>query len=194
MNTNLATVALPSALIERAAMTRAVEIAAVVTEKRNTYPVLANVLPTTVSGLTIQNPTRDLYYVVFAVTAIVDVAPATIGSVSLSHSSHQAQIALLTRDVALTAIGGLKAGQGNYGGQAILDRQATVVDNGWQPIGTILSNVVASQSWMATEIGLLVPVVIAPGLHYSVGATGNSATFEAGEGLVWAEVEREELE
>lgn len=44
MNTNLATVALPSALIERAAMTRAVEIAANVTEKRNTHPILANVL------------------------------------------------------------------------------------------------------------------------------------------------------
>lgn len=44
MNTNLAIAALPSALVERAAMTRAVEIAANVTEKRNSYPILANVL------------------------------------------------------------------------------------------------------------------------------------------------------
>lgn len=45
MNTNLATVALPSALIERAAMTRAVEIAANATEKRShTLPILSNVL------------------------------------------------------------------------------------------------------------------------------------------------------
>lgn len=44
MQTNTAAVALPSALIERAAMTRAVEIAAIVTEKRNSYPILANVL------------------------------------------------------------------------------------------------------------------------------------------------------
>ena len=37
-------VAAPSVLVECAAMTRAVEIAAIVTEKRNTYPILANVL------------------------------------------------------------------------------------------------------------------------------------------------------
>lgn len=44
MQTNLAIAAQPSVLVERAAMTRAVEIAANVTEKRNSYPILANVL------------------------------------------------------------------------------------------------------------------------------------------------------
>lgn len=159
-----------------------------------TTVVLNDILPTVVSGLTIQNPTTDKYYVVFGVSAIVDVAPASLGSVSLSHCPHGEAIALLTRDIALTAIGAMAAGQGAYPGAAILDRQAAVVDDQFTPIGSILSNVVSGQTWMAQLVMLGVPVVVPPGLHYSVGSTGNDATFEAGEGLVWGEFDRAELE
>lgn len=158
-----------------------------------TTVVLNAVLPTTTAGLTVQNPTSDKYYIVFAVTAIVDVAPASIGSVSFSHAAHKAPVAALTRDVALTAVGGMKGGQGAYSGSIILDRGATVVDDGWTPIGSILSNVVNSQTWMSTFIPLVLPVIIPPLTHWSIGATGNSATFEAGLGLVWAEVAASEL-
>lgn len=157
-----------------------------------TTAVLNNVLPTTVGGLTVQNPTSDLYYVVFAITAIIDVSPASLGSVGFSHVSHKQKVTtLFTRDV--TNIGPYLPGQGSYNGEIILDRGATVTDDGWTPIGDSASNVVNSQDWMNRYIPLHIPVVIPPGYHYSIGVTGNDATFEAGLGLVWAELTAEEL-
>lgn len=158
-----------------------------------TTVVLNDVLPTTTSGLTIQNPTTDVYYVVFGVTGIGDVSPASLGAVTISHAAHKAKVALLTRDLALSTIGGYMPGQGAYSGEIVLDRGATVVDDGWTPIGDMISNVVASQTWFSKYIPLHLPVVIPPGYHYSLGATGNDATFEVGLGLVWAELLAEEL-
>lgn len=158
-----------------------------------TTVVLNDVLPTVTSGLTAQNPTSDLYYVVFAITGIVDVSPASLGAVSFSHASHKAAVVPYTRDVALTAVGGYRPGQGAYSGQIILDRGATVGDDGWTPVGDMIVNNINSQTWMSKYVPLHIPVIIPPLMHYSIGATGNDATFEAGLGLVWAELKKEEL-
>lgn len=159
-----------------------------------TTTAVLTALPTTVSALTAQNPTPNLWYVVFAVTIIVDVAPVSLGSVGLSYCTHNLPVTDYTRDVALTVVNGLMGGQGAYNGQIILDRGATVVDNGWVPIGDSFSNVVNSQAWMQAERAFVAPVIIPPKMHISIGAQGNSATFEAGIGLIWAEVEAKELQ
>lgn len=152
--------------------------------------------PTTTSGLTVQNPTLDKYYLIFAVSIIVDVAPASIGSVSIMQCSHKLPVTAYTRDIPGSAapfINGAKAGQGNYSGQIILDRGASVVDDGWTPVGDMLSNVVNSQAWMTKQSVLIIPVIIPPLQHWSLAAVANSGTFEAGFGLTWAELTEDDL-
>ena len=156
-------------------------------------------LPTTTAGLTIQNPTRDTSYLVLAVTAIANVSPAAVTTWGLILCVHQLAVAsLYTRDVSMAVTGasvggGMKAGQGAYTGQIILDRGATVVDDGWVPIGPQVCNEIASGDWSQLYFALPVPVIIAPGHHISFGAVGESATTEVGIGLVWAEIGEDEL-
>lgn len=158
-----------------------------------TTTVVPTTFPTTTSGLTVQNPTADKYYVVFIATAVIDVAPASLGSVSLMQAVHAAPVTAYTRDVALTAVSSQKAGQGAYPGAVILDRAATVVNDNWTPLGGQVSNVVNSQGWMQMTVPMVVPVIIPPLMHWSLAAVGNSATFEAGLGLTWAELTYDEL-
>jgi hypothetical protein len=161
-----------------------------------TTTVVATATPTTTSGLTVQNPTMDKWYVVYGVSLMVDVSPASIGSVSLVQCAHKLPAGAFTRDIPGSAapfINGARAGQGNYGGLIILDRAASVVDDGWTPIGEMLSNVVNSQAWMTRQLVLTVPVIIPPLMHWSMAPVGNSATFEAGCGLTWAELTEDEI-
>jgi len=159
-----------------------------------TTAVVAVTMPTTTAGLTIQNPTDDLYYLVLAVPGIQDVSAAALHSWGLCHCPHQLAIAALTRDVALTSVKGMKCGQGAYNGSAILDRGATVADDLFSPIGDTYNSVIASQVWSQLYVPLHVPVIIPPGLHYSVGGVAHSATVEVGLGLVWAEITSAELD
>ena len=153
--------------------------------------------PGVTSGLTVQNPTKDLYYVVFALKGYVDVVPATLGMVSAWHCAHKLPVVPYTRDILLQATGagainGVKAGQ-IYGGQIILDRGATVVDDGWTPSPLQIESNIATTNFVSREAPLNVPVIIPPGLHYSIAGLATVVTFEAGWGLVWAELEEDEL-
>ena len=164
-----------------------------------TTTAAATAPPTTTAGLTVQNPAGSgLYYVVFALSFIVDVMPASAESVQLWHCAHKLAVAALTRDITLQATGagsicGLKAGQGAYNGVVILDRGATVVDDGWTPIADPISEAASNVDWGGYKV-LAVPVVIPPSFHYSVHSLVTEATIEVGHGLVWAEVAVEELE
>lgn len=161
-----------------------------------TTACLNNVMATTTSGLTVQNPAGSgKYYVVLGVSSIADVfEAAALVTYSINHCCHAAAVVPYTRDTALTAVGGMKCGQGAYGGQVILDRAASVVDNGWSPIGNTEKSILNAQTWNSSYIALDVPVIIPPGLHYSLAATADTATVEVGLGLVWAEVDADELE
>lgn len=157
-------------------------------------------VPTTVSGLTIQNPTRDKFYVVYALSAFVDVVPGTLGMVSSWICAHKFAVAtLFTRDITLQATGagavnGPKAGQGAYRGEIILDRGATVVDDGWSPTPLQIESNIVTTNFVAKEAPLIVPVVIPPGYHASIAGMATVVTFEAGWGLTWSELDREEIE
>lgn len=159
-----------------------------------TTTAVAVTMPTTTAGLTLQNPTSSgKHYLVLAVTGIQDVSAAGLHSWGLCHCPHQAGIALLTRDIGLTDVKGMKCGQGAYGGEAILDRGATVVNDLFSPIGGTYNSVIVSQVWSQLYADLQVPVVIPPGQHYSVGGVAHIATVEVGLGLVWAELTEDEL-
>lgn len=155
--------------------------------------------PTTTAGLTVQNPAGSgKYYVVLALKGYCDAVPATLGLVTAWHCPHKLGVANFTRDISLASTGagsisGMKAGQ-IYSGNIILDRGATVVDDGWAPTPLqILSNI-ATTNFVSNEAALTVPVIIPPGFHYSIEGTATVVTFQVGWGLVWAEVNASELE
>lgn len=164
-----------------------------------TTTAILNAPPTTTAGLTVQNPASSgKWYCVYGVSEIVDVNPAALTSWAIWHCAHKLAVAALTRDITLAATGagaisGFKAGQSAYNGQIILDRGATVVDDGWAPLTDIMSNVVNSQADMARLLWLPVPVVIPPSFHWSMQVVGGSTTTESGLGLVWGEFDEDEL-
>ncbi len=155
--------------------------------------------PTTTAGLTMQNPTGSgRVYIVFGVSFIGDVTPAAIEQVTIWHCAHKLAAAALTRDITLQATGagcimGMAALQGAYDGTVILDRGATVVDDGWVPISTIDFHIGTSLVDFGLLIPLIVPVIVPAGGSYSVAPLVTEATQEIGLGFVWAEVEVDDL-
>ncbi len=156
--------------------------------------------PTTTAGLTMQNPAGSgCIYVVMGVSFIGDVTPAAIEQVTIWHCAHKLAVVPYTRDITLQATGaaaimGLAALQGAYDGEVILDRSATVVDDGWCPISTIDFHIGVSLVDFGLLIPLIVPVIVPAGGHYSVAPLVTEATQEIGLGFLWAEVPVEDLE
>lgn len=167
---------------------------------QTTTAVLAAVAPTTTSGLTVQNPAGSgKWYVVYALSAVVDVVPGTLGRVSIMHCAHKLAVVPYTRDITLPATGagavmGHRAGQGAYPGVIILDRGATVVDDGWTPTPLFLEGRIATTDFMAGEAALNVPIVIPPSFHYSMHAIATVVTYQLGHGLIWGEFDEDELD
>lgn len=155
--------------------------------------------PTTTAGLTMQNPASSgRIYVVLGVSFIGDVTPAAIEQVTIWHCAHKLAAAALTRDITLQSTGaaaicGLAALQGAYDGTIILDRGATVVDDGWSPISTIDFHIGVSLVDFGLLIPLVVPVIVPPSGSYSVAPLVTEATQEIGLGFLWAEVTEDDL-
>jgi len=155
--------------------------------------------PTTTAGLTMQNPAASgRIYVVLGVSFIGDVTPAAIEQVTIWHCAHKLAAAALTRDITLQATGaaaimGMAALQGAYDGSIILDRGASVVDDGWCPISTVDFHIGVSLVDFGLLIPLIVPVIVPEGGSYSVAPLVTEATQEIGLGFLWAEVEVEDL-
>jgi hypothetical protein len=155
--------------------------------------------PTTTAGLTMQNPAGSgRVYIVFGVSFIGDVTPAAIEQVTIWHCAHKLAVVPYTRDITLQATGaaaimGMAALQGAYDGSAILDRGATVVDDGWCPISTSDFHIGVSLVDFGLYIPLDVPVIIPAGGHYSTAPLVTEATQEIGLGFKWAEVEVDDL-
>ena len=155
--------------------------------------------PSTTASLTIQNPSGSgKTYVVFGISIYTDVVAASLGLVTVWHCIHKVPAAAFTRDLALTGTGAgtaacLKAGSGTYSGQAIIDRGATVVDDGWVPTPLQNLNNIATTNFICNAAKLISPVVIPEGMHYSLQTTATVVTFESALGFVWAELDEGDL-
>lgn len=155
--------------------------------------------PSTLASLTIQNPASSgKTYVIFELSMYTDVVPATLGTVSVWHCVHKLTAAAFTRDLVLGGTGAgtaisLKAGV-SYNGSAIVDRGATVVDDGWIPTPLSLVSNIATTNFQANAAKLVVPVIIPPGFHYSLQTTATVVTFESALGFTWAEVDESDLQ
>lgn len=155
--------------------------------------------PTTLASLTVQNPVgSETHKVVFSILAYTDVVPGTLGMVSVWHCVHKLQAAAFTKDLALTGTGAGSAtpylGGKTYSGDLIVDRGATVVDDGWTPVGEPVESNIATTNFVSREIPLRVPVILPPGYHYSLQTLATVVTFETALGLLVAEVDRQDLE
>ena len=154
--------------------------------------------PTVTASLTVQNPAgNDKLVVVFGILMYTDVVPATLGTVTVWHCIHKLTTAAFTRDLVLTGTGAgtagcLKAGV-NYNGQLIVDRGATVVDDGWTPTPLNLVSNIATTNFEGAAARLMAPVIIPPAYHYSLQTTATVVTFESALGLIFAEVDLTDL-
>lgn len=154
--------------------------------------------PTTLASLTIQNPaTSAKHYVIYGLKIYTDVVPATLGTVTVWHCAHKLAAAALTRDLVLQGTGAgtamcCKAGV-NYGGAAIIDRGATVVDDGWIPTELVLVSNIATTNFQSNSAKLNVPVIIPPGMSYSLQTTATVVTFESALGFTWGEFDEADL-
>lgn len=155
--------------------------------------------PTTTASLTVQNPANSpTWKVIFSILGYTDVVPGTLGMVSLWHCVHKLQVAALTRDLVLAGTGAgsatpYLAGTASYTGDLVVDRGATVVDDGWVPLGEPIESNIATTNFVARETKLTVPVILPPGTHYSLQTTATVVTFETALGITWAEVGPDEL-
>lgn len=154
--------------------------------------------PSTLSSLTVQNPVGSgKHYVIFEVMIYTDVVAAGLAAVTVWHCVHKLTTAAFTRDLVLTGTGAgsatpLKAGI-NYNGQAIFDRGATVVDDGWVPIPLVNVSNIATTNFISNAAKLTVPVIIPPGYHYSLQTTATVVTYESALGITWAELDEGDL-
>lgn len=154
--------------------------------------------PTTTAGLTLQNPAASgKSYVLYGIPWIVDVMPATEESLTIWLCAHKLPVGAFTRDITLAvtgagAISGYKAGEA-YPGQVILDRGATVVDDGWSPVKDSHVGQVASNVDWGGYAELAAPVIVPAGLHVSLAVLISEATIQVGLGFDWAEVPSNKL-
>lgn len=155
--------------------------------------------PTTTASLTVQNPVGSgKHYVIFGLSIYTDVVAASLGLVTVWHCIHKLTTAAFTRDLELKGTGAgsaacLKAGVGGYTGEAIFDRGATVVDDGWMPTPLQNLNNIATTNFICNEAALIAPVVLPPGAHYSLQTTATVVTFESALGVTWAEIDEADL-
>lgn len=154
--------------------------------------------PTTTASLTVQNPASSgKHYVIFELGIYTDVVAATLGLVTVWHCAHKLAAAAFTRDLVLQGTGAgtamcLKGGV-NYTGQAVFDRGATVVDDGWIPTPLQNVNNIATTNFISNSAKLNAPIILPPGMHYSLQTTATVVTFESALGITWAEVDEDDL-
>ena len=152
-------------------------------------------LPTVTAALTLQNGEAETgkWYVIHSVFAAFEASAAAVEAAYLAHCIGMNRVAAATNDLGLTAVKPLLAGAGPYPGAAILDLGATVVDDLWKPIGSHVSNLVASNGDFALDVFIDGLVIVKPKAQYSLESVATSTAVTSRIGVRWFEVEPEEL-
>jgi hypothetical protein len=151
-------------------------------------PVVA--LPTTTAQLSLWNgePDGGKSYIIDSLIGMVAVSAAAATGVGFAGMLNKGRVTKPTNDLApATAAFGLAGHQ--YSGKAYVDLAATVVDDGWHPIG---SAVVGPASQIALPFEALVYgiYIVPPGGMFSMAVLANTATtITAKQGLRWHEVQ-----
>lgn len=150
-------------------------------------------LPTTTAVISLYNnePEGGKSYVVLAVFGFNAANAAALDGWAIVHCVNDAMPTTRpTADIAVASIKGLKARQGAYGGNAIVDLAATVTDDLWKPVSTSVNTAVNSATGTAlyiTNQQAILPV-LPPGGMYSLASTATSTSLTTRLGFVWAEI------
>ena len=148
--------------------------------------------PTTTAGVSLynDNPAGGKSLVVLAAFALQAAAAAALGMYGLSHCVHAIPPTTKpTADLAQTVYKCLKGGVKTYGGGAIMDLGATVVDDLWKPVGGTAQVTLASAVGSQLYVPLDIPVVLPPdGGYYSLECVSSNTSITTRLGLVVAEV------
>lgn len=151
-------------------------------------PVVA--LPTTTAQLSIWNgePDGGKSYVIDSLIGMVAVSAGAATGVGFAGMLNKGRVSKPTNDLApATAAFGLAGHQ--YAGKAIVDLAATVVDDGWHPIGNAVVGP-ASQIALPFEVPVYGLYIIPPGGMFSMAVLANTVTtITVKMGLRWHEVQ-----
>jgi len=152
--------------------------------------------PTTTSGVLLynDNPEGGRSLIVLAVSALQAASAAALGMYGLS------QVVIVdkpttkpTADIAIASYKGLKSRQGSYGGKAIFDLGATVVDDLWKPVGNTAQVTLASAVGSQLYVPLAIPVVLPPGGSYGLECVSSNVGITTRLAVVFAEVQLREM-
>lgn len=149
-------------------------------------------MPTTTAGITLYNNEAEggKSYIVLSVFGIQVANSAAQASWGIAHCIHASKPATVpTADIAVASIKNLKARGGSYGGNAIVDLAATVVDDLWKPVGNSTGTVVVSLSGLQIDVPLNGLVILPPGGEYSLVSIASATGITTRLGFRWAEVQ-----
>lgn len=149
-------------------------------------------LPTTTAQVTLYNNESEggKSYIVLSVFGIQVADGAALNSWGIAHCIHIAKPGTLpSADIASTSFKNLKARAGAYGGNAIIDLAATVVDDLWKPVGPSVGTTVVSLPGTQLDVPLNGLVILPPGGEYSLVAVASATGITTRLGFRWAEVQ-----
>lgn len=148
-------------------------------------------LPTTTAQLTLYNnePPGGKSYVLLRIFAIITSVPAGLSQLGLAYCVNRlTPTTRPTADIAAASIRNLKALAPAYGGNAIVDLAATIVDDGWMPVGYSNLNALSGVGWQL-DVWLDGLMLLPPGGEFSIAAVASTTTVNTRSGMTWAEVQ-----
>lgn len=149
-------------------------------------------MPTTTAQISLYNGEAEggKSYVLLSVYGIQVANGAALNSWGLAHCINVDKPGTLpTQDIAKTSVKGLKARQGGYNGNAIIDLAATVTDDLWAPVGNYAGTTVVSLSGTQLDVPLNGLVILPPGGMYSLAAIAAATGITVRQGFRWAEIQ-----
>lgn len=157
------------------------------------------VTPTTVAGVSLQNgePTNGLHYVILAIYAQQGGTPAALNSFGVHYQISDLAVgtAGLTADLATQdVVVGMLGNSGRYGGAAVIEVDAVVLDDRWAPIGYSVNTAVISLSGSQLYVPLDPVHILPPGAVHSLDGVASAVDATVKLGWVWAEVDPAELD
>lgn len=175
------------ALPERAEIVRLGESYGII-QASAVAPVVA--LPTTTAQLSLYNGEGDggRSYVIDSLIGVVVASAGAATGVGFAAMLNKGKVATPTNELSPATAAWGQSGH-RYGGAAIVDLAATVVDDGWHPVGNAVVGP-ASQIAMPFEVQVYGSYIVRPGGMFSMAVLANTVTtITVKMGVKWHEVQ-----
>lgn len=148
-------------------------------------------LPTTTAQLTLYNdePAGGKSYIMLRFFALIGAVPAGLSQLGIAYCVNRVKPTTKpTADIAVASIRNLKALAPSYDGKAVVDLAATIIDDGWMPVGYSNLNALSGVGWQL-DVWLDGLIIVPPGGTVSTASVASSTTVTTRSGMTWAEVQ-----